>query len=559
MKKLIYLITVLIVTAGVLYSCTDLDETVRDTALQQDALDHPEVGERTLAPMYQLMTGPLMWHNWLNNMQGVASIEQIVPFRGGTDWFDGGRFIEMHQHAWTPVHITIIDVWQNFTQAIGRGAIAQQTINEQGGDQALIAEARALKALYNWWLLDLYNVAFEKSSEDVGTNVLSTVYRGAEAVDYIYNELDEVQGQLSRRASDDETRFNQDAVKALKVRLLLNKAVYSDRYASEFSHNSEDLNMVIALTTELIDDGYFQLESEDYFDLFGLENEGNPEVIFALDQEPETGGIRRMGYFHSSRDRYGHLDNTSKTGSDGGALTQNFFDLWEGERDDPRYHQQNLPDGGTIPDEEFEWNRGVEVGQQYGIVRDIDGSNRWKRDENGDLIIEALVDHSRSGDMMNYSREVGIESDRGHMAGSRSLKWSIDHVNPEGSGVNFPVFRLAEMYLSRAEAYARMGDWGAALSDINDLRNIRGARQLDASELQNMQDLEREWIYEMWMEHLTRTIQIRFESFTGGDFHDVGWRDKEASDVTRRVFPIPQDAIDAARGEPGYLEQNPGY
>lgn len=558
MKKSILIITVLFM-AGVLYSCTDLTETVRDTALQQDALEHAEAGERTLAPAYQLMTDPLMRHNWLNNLEGVSSIEQIVPFRGGTDWFDGGRFIEMHRHNWTPVHITIIDVWRNFTQGIGRAAIAEKTINEVGGDPVLAAEARALRALYNWWLLNLYNVAFDKQPEDVGTPALSTVYRGAEAVDYIYNELDEVQSLLTRRASDDETRFNQDAVKALKVRLLLNKAVYSDRYASEFSHNPDDLNAVIDYATELINDGYFQLESENYFDLFGLENEGHPEVIFALDQEPETGGVRRMGYFHASRDRHGHLENPSKTGSDGGALTQNFYDLWEGERDDPRYHLQNLPNGGTISDEDFEWNRGVEVGQQYGIVRDFEGSGLWKRDENGDLIIEALVDNARSGDMMNYSREVGIDSDRGHMAGPRSLKWSIDHVNPEGSAVNFPVLRLGEMYLSRAEAYARLGDWGAALDDINDLRGQRGARLLDSNELQTMQDLEREWIYEMWMEHLTRTIQIRFNSFNGGDFHNVGWRDKEPSDATRRVFPIPQDAIDAAQGEPGYLEQNPGY
>lgn len=553
MKKLIIIVTVL-VTAGVIYSCSDLSETVRDTALQQDALDHPEAAERTLAPMYQLMTEPLMRHNWLNNLQGVSSIEQIVPFRGGTDWFDGGRFIEMHRHTWTPVHITIIDVWRNFTQGIGRGAIAQQVINDNGGDPQLAIEARGVKALYNWWLLDLYNVAFDKQPEDVGTPTLSTVYRGAEAVDYIYNELDEVQNQLTQRASDDETRFNQDAAKALKVRLLLNKAVYSDRYANEFSHDPEDLNRVIDYATELINDGYFQLESENYFDLFGLENEGHPEVIFALDQEPETGGIRRMGYFHSSRDRYGHLENPSKTGSDGGALTQNFYDLWEGERDDPRYHRQNLPDGGTIKDEDFEWNRGVEIGQQYGIVRDFEGSGLWKRDENGDLIIEALIDHSRSGEMMNYSREVGIDSDRGHMAGPRSLKWSIDHVNPEGSAVNFPVLRLGEMYLSRAEAYARLGNWGAALSDINELRDARGSRLLNPNELNSLDDLEREWIFEMYHEHQTRTIQIRFGSFVEGT-----WRDKEPSDVIRRVFPIPQDAIDAAQGELGYLEQNLGY
>jgi hypothetical protein len=156
---------------------------------------------------------------------------------------------------------------------------------------------------------------------------------------------------------------------------------------------------------------------------------------------------------------------------------------------------------------------------------------------------------------MIYTREVGLESDRGHLAGARSLKWDIDkeQINDE-SDVNIPVLRLGEMYLTRAEAYARLGNFAAALDDINELRAARGARPLDANELSSLDDLEREWIYEMYHEHHTRTIQIRFGSFTQGT-----WRDKPVTAVERRVFPIPQEAIDAARSEPGYLEQNPGY
>jgi hypothetical protein len=112
----------------------------------------------------------------------------------------------------------------------------------------------------------------------------------------------------------------------------------------------------------------------------------------------------------------------------------------------------------------------------------------------------------------------------------------------------------ADPVLRRAEAHARLGNWGAALDDINDLRDARGARELDASELSTLSDLEREWIYEMYHEHQTRTIQIRFGTFTQGT-----WRDKPVSSVERRVFPIPQNAIDAAQGVPGYLVQNPGY
>ncbi len=554
MKKLLINKVSLLLLAFLLYSCTDLGETVRDTALQQEALNSPNAPEQILAPVYERMLEPLERHNWFNNLQGVSSIEQIVPFRGGTDWFDGGRFIEMHQHSWGPTHTTIISVWQNLTQGVGRGAIAEQTIANLGGDQRLVSEAKALKALYNYWLLDLYNVVFDKRPEDIGTPALSTVYRNSEAVDYILSELDAVQEQLPR-ASANETRFNRDAAIALRVRLLLNRAIYDDRYASSPSHDPSTLQAVITNATQLINDGYFQLENENYFYLFGKENEGNPEIIFAFNQQPETGGGHRLSYFHASRNRHGNPWHTSKTGSDGGALTQDFYDMWEGERDDPRFFHRFLPDEGSVSPEDFRWNRGVQIGQQYGIVPDTDGPNVYRQDEDGNLLILPLVDHARSGQTMIYTREVGLETDRGHLAGPRSIKWDNDkYLQGSESSINIPVLRLGEMYLSRAEAHARLGNWGEALNDINTVRAARGSRQLSANELSTMSDLQREWIYEMYQEHQTRTIQIRFGTYTEGT-----WRDKSVSDVQKRVFPIPQNAIDAAQGEPGYLEQNPGY
>jgi len=548
-------IAVAVAAASVLLFGCDLTESVRDETLQQDALEGANATQRVIAPVYNSMGNPLYKHNKMNNLQGISSIEQIVPFRGGTDWFDGGQFIEMHQHSWTPAHVAVVSVWQLFSQGIGLGAVAEQTINARGGDPDLLAEVRGLKALYNYWLLDLYNVAFEKRPEDVGTSVLSTVYRDGDAVDYIYGELDALEDELPEIDVVGETRFNRSAATALKARLLLNKAVYVERYATDPAHNEDDLNEVIALTTDLIDSGRFELESENYFYLFGRENEGDPEIIFAYDQRPEIGSDDALAYFHASRLRFGNPYNLSKTGSDGGALTQDFFDLWEGERDDPRYFHRFLPDEGSIAPEDYRWNRGVQVGQQYGIIPNLEGSSTYLEDDDGNLLILPLIDQARTGDPMIYTREVGLNSDVGHLKGARSLKWDIDkEQSNDDSDVNIPVLRLGEMYLTRAEAHARRGNFAAALDDINELRAARGARLLDAGELSSLDDLEREWIYEMYHEHHTRTIQIRFGSFTQGT-----WRAKPVTAVERRVFPIPQEAIDAAQSEPGYLEQNPGY
>lgn len=553
MKYSLLGITILFVLSGFLYSCADLTTSVKDTALGESEMNDPEAGIRTLAPAYLSMNRMLNRHEWMNNLQGVSSIEQIVPFRGGTDWFDGGRFFEMHQHNWTPQHVTLINVWGATTQGIGRSALAEKTISDGSGNANLTAEARGLKAVYNYWLLDLWNVAFDSRPENVGTSTLSDVYKGAEAVEYLLSELNAVESQLSTIEQVGEIRFNQSAALGMKARLLLNKAVYSDRYANSFNFQQADMQSVIEYTTQLINSSTFSLENENYFYLFGIENENHPEIIFSFNQEVETGGAHNLAYFHASRNRFGSV-SFRKTGSDGGSVTQDFYDMWEGWRDDPRFFHRFLPDGGTVTDEEFRWNRGIQIGQQYGIIPRQGTSMDWQRDENGDLLILPLVDEARSGKPMVYTREVGLTEDNDHITGPRSLKWDTDRNAPGGSSsVNIPLLRLGEIYLMRAEAHARLGNWNSALSDVNTVRNARGARNLTAAELNSTDHLYREYMFEMYHEHWSRTYMIRF-----GKFED-SWRDKTSTDVNKRVFPIPQFAIDAAQSEPGYLEQNPGY
>lgn len=549
MKYSISATLALFIAALTLYSCADLTTSVKDTALGETEINDPEAGERTLAPSYALMKDMLAAHNWLNNLQGVSSMEQIVPFRGGTDWFDGGRFFEMHQHNWTPQHVTIIDVWSNSTQGIGRATLAENTISEGSGETALIAEARGVKTVYNYWLLDLWNIAFENRPENLGTDQMSSIYRDGDAVDYLLNELDEIQDQLPTIDQVGEIRFTQSAAIGYKARLHLNRGVYSDRYADQFQFDQQDMEAVIDYTTQLIESGDFSLETENYFYLFGKENQGNPEIIFSFNQEVEAGGRHHIGYFHASRDRFASPEFI-KTGSDGGALTQDFFDMWEGERNDPRYFHRFIPDEGSVSDEDFRWNRGVQVGQQFGIIPNTTFTD-WQRDANGDLLILPLTDNARSGKLMNYTREVGLTDDNDHITGARSLKWDLDRTSPgSSSSINIPILRLGEVYLMRAEAKAWMGDWNGALLDINTLRTARGARQLEAGELTNTDDLFREYLFEMYHELWTRTFQIRLGKW------EESWRDKNSTDKNKRIFPIPQQAIDASEG---LLEQNPGY
>ena len=65
--------------------------------------------------------------------------------------------------------------------------------------------------------------------------------------------------------------------------------------------------------------------------------------------------------------------------------------------------------------------------------------------------------------------------------------------------------------------------------------------------------LFRERGFELYWEMQRRTDMIRFGKFEGT------WTEKNSTDRNKRVFPIPQTAIDGASNLPGYLRQNPGY
>jgi hypothetical protein len=65
--------------------------------------------------------------------------------------------------------------------------------------------------------------------------------------------------------------------------------------------------------------------------------------------------------------------------------------------------------------------------------------------------------------------------------------------------------------------------------------------------------LFRERGFEFYWEMCRRTDMIRFMKYEGK------WTEKTDGNKLRRIFPIPQTAIDGASNIPGYLVQNQGY
>ncbi|GET48924.1 hypothetical protein RCZ02_17550 [Capnocytophaga felis] len=128
----------------------------------------------------------------------------------------------------------------------------------------------------------------------------------------------------------------------------------------------------------------------------------------------------------------------------------------------------------------------------------------------------------------------------------------------EDSHLHSPVIsRLGEIYLNRAEAYAKLGRYGEALTDLNTIRErsiIGGSYpMLNASNASELIDKERQL-------ELAFQAERSYDVFRNGKSltrhypgpHDA-LTDISASDY-RVVYYIPQTAINSY---PGTLTQNP--
>lgn len=119
------------------------------------------------------------------------------------------------------------------------------------------------------------------------------------------------------------------------------------------------------------------------------------------------------------------------------------------------------------------------------------------------------------------------------------------------------VYRLAETYLLRAEAYLKKGDLQNAADDINIVRERAGAKPVDPSEV-NLDYILDERARELMTEEPRRRTLIRMGKLVEEvRKYDILENSRNTINDYNEFYPIPQTAIDANTG--AVLEQNPGY
>lgn len=120
-------------------------------------------------------------------------------------------------------------------------------------------------------------------------------------------------------------------------------------------------------------------------------------------------------------------------------------------------------------------------------------------------------------------------------------------------GEYYVIFRLAEQYLIRAEAYAHMHQTGPALADVNIIRERAGLNDTTASantEILPIIYLERE--KELFAEWGNRWFDLKRTGRANAVLSRVKGDDWDTTDI---LLPLPQAEIEANP----VLVQNPGY
>lgn len=562
MNKITIFLLILLGVSFTTNSCTDLKEEVLDET-SATGLSEKQAADGIIAPVYALLPNIYLHTNYFA-IQEISTDEAILPYRGGTDWGDNGIYIAMHQHNYTSTDPNIRNTWNLLLTSISRSvtAINELPNNTDPSAKTYLAEARGMRAFYSMLTLDLFGVVFVKDD----LNAISKILRGEEALEYIKSELLAAEPNLETNVGPG--RLSKTGAWGLLARLHLNAAVYRDRYAGAFTFKSEDMDKVIEYCDKIINSGQHQL-SADYFSIFNSNNHDNKELVFAVDQRAELNGHNRMAYFSLSGDQFPLPEFPNANGTDGPAITPDYYQSWVaayGAQDpsvDPRFYKQNLsiysnPGDSCVDAAAFNINRGILRGQQYGLIRK---NGVFEKCPDGKLKVGKLYNATRSKPDLpvNFTEQIDFTvAGSNYSTGYRVEKYEFS--KKSASGRNFGdadiiIVRLADVYLMRAEAKLRKSnDAASALADVNTVRASRTATTPPpALSSMSLDLLFRERGFELYWEMVRRTDMVRFGKYEGT------WTEKSNSDPLKRLFPIPQTAIDGASNLPGYLVQNKGY
>ena len=502
----------------VFHGCTNLTEVPKDALTPDNAFKTDQEVLAGVASVYAGLRGTL-WGYY--NLSEITTDELIVPTRGN-DWYDNGRWLEIHRQTWSPNSGSALDdmngTWNDLFAGVAKANLMIDVISKAGGtnkDQNL-AELRTLRAWYYYMLMDFFGGVPLVTGTELGTNPRvsrDSIFR------FVVSELNASRTALPVSwPAANRGRVTRGVADAILASAYLNAQVFTGTVsASGLTKGTARWQDAIDAADRVINSGQYSLAT-DWKKNFSLDNDDSPEHIFAIQYSstPGLGMNIQMRGLH-----YNMLAPEPWNGFATLAETYRTFD--------PADKRRSI---FLVGGPQRSYNTGA-------IVTD------------------------RGGQPLVFTDTIGDVEKAAENEGARLMKFPPLAGAPDGNSHpnNFPYFRLAEMYLIKAEALNELGNPGAAVVQANIVR----ARQFDTPNPipAGSQDavraaILRERLFELAGEAKRRQDLIRAGTFTAQRricSSAAAVCTKALREGYRVLFPIPLTQI---QSNP-QLTQNPGY
>ena len=189
--KRIIAFVIIIITC---FSCTDLEEMILDEDLTGGVGEGVAVIDGYVAACYNAyyrmyQRSPMM------HMQFDPSDAGMMATRD-QDWWDGGRYHEMHKHTWTTQNVVITSSWNQIQTGIARCIETLGLLNKHDGYTEYKAEIWAIYSSLMILSVDFWNIVLYRDPDNYSFNVYPEILSGPEAIDLAISKLEEILSEL---------------------------------------------------------------------------------------------------------------------------------------------------------------------------------------------------------------------------------------------------------------------------------------------------------------------------------------------------------------------------
>jgi hypothetical protein len=492
--------------------CTDLTEVPRDALTPANAFGNEAEVLAGVASVYATLRSTM---DDRYNLAEVSTDEIIVPTRG-QDWYDNGRWLEVYKHTWNANSGSALadmnGAWNNLFSGVARANLMIEIVEGAGGPSAaaISAELRTLRAWYYYLLMDFYGgVPLVTTSEVEASPRVSrdSLFKFIEA------ELNAARLVLpATRPASEAGRVTSGAADAILASLYVNAEVYTGTVTpGGLTKGTARWQEAIDAADRVINSGQYTLEP-NWRKNFAPDNDDSKENIFYIantDAQPDLG----MNFPHRTL----------------------------------HYNQLNVQGGP--------WNGFATIAETYNAFDPADKrreiflvGQQYSFDNN-------LPVKDRAGNSLVFSINIADETKAAEHEGPRYNKFTPKPGVPSGSSQpnNFPFFRLAEMYLIKAEALNELNQTAAAIAQANIVRERHFSPPSPLSAALS-QGAARDAIFAERLFELTGEAKRRSDMIRAGTYVSTR-RFKPASEPYKILFPIPQTQLSSNP----LLTQNPGY